>query len=333
MTEKNIYVLAFYCFTPIESPEEEVRRHKAFFEGRDAKARLYISQEGLNAQMSIAKDDALAYMEWLKSDPRFKEIEFKLHYADEHVFPKLTIKVRKQLVALDVAVDMRLTGEHVSADKWKEMLEERDEDTILLDVRNDYEWEIGHFEGAELPQLETFREFPKYVQKLKKEKDVNKTKVMMYCTGGIRCELYSALLKQEGFQNVYQLQGGVIKYGLQKGSDKWKGKLFVFDDRLAVPLKEGEKTEVISHCIHCKEKADSYYNCANMDCNELFISCKSCAEKQKGCCCEDCQSAPRLRPFDKELSPKPFRKWYHYREDKASLKAPSITPPLEPQRS
>ena len=127
----------------------------------------------------------------------------------------------------------------------------------------------------------------------------------MYCTGGIRCELYSALLKKEGFENVYQLDGGVIAYGQQEGNRHWKGKLFVFDERLAIPIDE-QKASPIAHCAFCKVSCDTYYNCANMDCNDLFIACSSCIEERKGACSDECYSAPRLRPFDARLGNKPF---------------------------
>ncbi|MBS0648699.1 MAG: rhodanese-related sulfurtransferase [Verrucomicrobia bacterium] len=307
----SYWVLAYYYFTSIKEPALEVLRHKEFFSTRDIKGRIYISHDGINGQMSASPDAAEEYIEWLRSDSRFKDIEFKIHTYPEHCFPRATVKVRPQLVAMDASYDMSKTGVHVSPEQWKKMLEERDEKTVLLDVRNDYEWELGHFEGAELPTLEQFREFPTYAKKLKEKCDPQKTKVMMYCTGGIRCEVYSALLKEEGFNEVYQLQGGIIKYGLQAGSKHWKGKLFVFDDRLAVPISEKEPAETISSCIHCKEKSDLYFNCANMDCNELFISCQACAEKTKGCCCPDCEAAPRVRPLQKGERPKPFRRLSH----------------------
>jgi UPF0176 protein len=301
-------VLAYYYFTPIENPACEVLRHKEFFSTRDIKGRIYISHEGINGQMSASPSAAEEYMEWLCSDPRFKGVEFKIHAHPEHCFPRMTVKTRPQLVAMDMLVDLRKTGKHVSPRQWKEMLEKRDENTLLLDVRNDYEWEIGHFEGAELPTLEQFREFPQYAKELKVKTDPQKTKVMMYCTGGIRCEVYSALLKEEGFDEVYQLQGGIIKYGQEEGSKHWKGKLFVFDDRLAVPISEKEPAEIISVCIHCPEKSDLYFNCANMDCNALFIACLKCAEKTKGCCCKACEEASRVRPFLVTERPKPFRR-------------------------
>lgn len=305
-------VLAYYYFTAIEDPAAEVARHHAFFEGRDATGRIYISHEGINGQMSAALSDAEQYIDWLRSDPRFADVEFKIHRYHENVFPRMTVKMKRQLVALDVPVSVSEGGQHVCAAEWRKMIEERDADTVILDVRNDYEWEIGHFEGAELPKLETFREFPSYAKRLREERDPTKTKVMMYCTGGIRCELYSALLKKEGFEQVFQLQGGVIKYGLEEGNEKWKGKLFVFDDRLAIPISEEGSAEIISRCARCQEPSDLYYNCANMDCNKLFICCPACAAALKGCCCVECQTGPRVRPFDKDAQPKPFRRKANY---------------------
>lgn len=303
------WVLAFYKFVPIERPEEEVAKHKAFFWGKDVTCRIYLGAQGINGQMSAVEEDAKSYIEWLHSDRRFKDVVFKIHYYHEQVFPRVTVKVRSQIVALDAVVDIEKTGEHVSSSEWRKMIEERDEDTLILDVRNDYEWELGHFEGAELPKLKTFREFPQYAKELSKTRDTKATKVMMYCTGGIRCELYSALLKQEGFEKVYQLNGGVIQYGLEEGSKKWDGKLFVFDDRLSIPLNEQDQGNVISKCRHCGTLSDLYYNCSNMDCNELFISCLPCAEKMQGCCCNVCETAPRVRPFQKTNKPKPFRRF------------------------
>jgi UPF0176 protein len=313
MSEKSplFHVLAYYSFTPVEDPRLEVLRHQEFLRDKDIRCRIYLSEEGINGQMSASIEASVAYQEWLRSDERFKEIVFKIHPHHEHAFPRATVKYRKQLVAIDESIDLSLAGERLSPERWKQMLKERDDDTLVLDVRNDYEWAIGHFEGAQLPTLETFRAFPQYARALKEERDPKKTKVMMYCTGGIRCELYSALMKKEGFEQVYQLDGGVINYGLEQGCDQWRGKLFVFDDRLAVPIDE-EMNEVISHCLHCQVPSDVYYNCANMDCNALFLACPECAEKWKGCCSEGCVDAERMRPYEREERPKPFRRACHY---------------------
>ncbi len=308
-------VVAFYCYTELEDPHLEVKRHHEFLKDLDARARTYIAYNGINGQMSFLKEHAYIYLDWLKSDPRYAAVNVKLDPYHEHIFPRVTVKFRPQLVALDYSPDLSNRGEHVSPEQWAKMLEEKDEDTLLIDVRNDYESEIGHFEGAERPKLKTYREFPAYAAALAEQKDPKKTKVMMYCTGGIRCETYSALLKEKGFEAVYQLDGGVINYGHQMGNKHWKGKLFVFDDRLSVPLSDDEH-ELISNCHTCGAATDAYYNCANMDCNELFLSCLDCAEKSRGCCSDECGQAQRVRPFEKMERPKPFRKWYNYADNK-----------------
>lgn len=307
--QKDFWIIAYYIFTPIMDPQGEVQRQQKFLEDKDVKCRIYVAHNGINAQMSASTIDAQAYIDWMRQDQRFKEVQFKIDFYHEHVFPKTAVKFRKQLVALDEKVDLSTTGKHLSPKEWKEMLENKDENVLLLDVRNQYEWEIGHFEVAELPLLKTFREFSPYAKNLKHQYDPTQTKVMMYCTGGIRCELYSSLLKKEGFKEVYQLEGGVINYGKQESTAHWKGKLFVFDDRLSVSIDE-KVDEVISRCFQCKELSDMYYNCANMDCNALFLCCFSCAKKLKGCCSNICMSAKRVRPHQiKEQRPKPFRRY------------------------
>lgn len=308
-------ILAFYCYTEIENPAREVKRHKRFLADLDAAARIYIAYNGVNAQMSLAASDVETYVDWLKEDPRFADVMIKIDPYHCHAFPRVAVKARKQLVALDLLPDLAHSGEHIAPEKWKKMLEERDENTIVIDVRNGYESEIGHFEGAQRPPLKTFREFPDYAEKLSQEKDPKKTKVMMYCTGGIRCETYSALLKEKGFDEVFQLEGGIINYGHKMGNQHWKGKLFVFDDRLSVPISEDDH-ELISECHVCKTPCDTYYNCANMDCNALFLSCPTCADELKGCCTEACTQTERVRPHEHVERPVPFRKWYKYAKDK-----------------
>ncbi len=303
-------VLAYYHFVPLQDPHGEVLEHKRFFESRDATCRIYISEEGINGQMSAAREDAQAYMDWMHGRPQFGGMEFKIHGWHEQVFPKLTIKYRKRLVAFDKAVDLEKRGKHLSPAEWKRMLES-DEKPILLDIRNEYEWKLGHFKGALLPPCETFRDFDQYAENLKQKADPHHTPIMMYCTGGIRCELYSAVLKERGFEKVYQLQGGIINYGLKQGTEHWLGKLFVFDDRLSIPITDAE-TPVIGRCHHCNTTTESYYNCANMDCNHLFLCCPDCLLQFAGCCKEECRNAPRVRPHHEQNAHKPFRKWYKY---------------------
>ncbi|MBA3815232.1 MAG: rhodanese-related sulfurtransferase [Parachlamydiaceae bacterium] len=310
--EQTHYILAYYHLTPISHPHEEVNLHKKFFLERDVTCRIYLSEQGINGQMSAIKADAEAYMNWMQKHPLFQNVKFKIHPYHENVFPRITVKYRKQLVALDADWKPSERGEHVSPEKWQDMLDSQ-ENKILLDVRNEYEWKVGHFEGAELPACETFREFTAYADSLKEKINSKKTPVMMYCTGGIRCELYSAILKERGFEKVYQLDGGVIGYGLEQGNKHWLGKLFVFDDRMAVPISEKEPASpVIGKCHFCAIDNEQYYNCANIDCNNLFLCCPDCLKAFTGCCCLECQQGPRLRPFHEQTAHKPFRRWHHY---------------------
>lgn len=312
----NYHILAFYCITRVDDPDQLILEHKHLFKTLDVKSRIYISEDGINGQMSASPEASAHYQEWLKSYEIFQNIEFKIHIHHEHAFPRAIVKYRKQLVALDHPIDFSYRANHASTQEWKTMLETKDANTLVIDVRNRYESKVGYFEGSELPQVDTTREFAAYTEELKKRVDPKKTKVYMCCTGGIRCELYSAYMAQEGFEHIKQLDGGIIKYGLEQGNQHFKGKLFVFDDRMVVPISS-DPTEPVGTCQFCSQPSDSYYNCANMDCNELFLSCPKCIETQKGCCCAECQQAPRLRPFDKNQGAKPFKKAHFYREKTA----------------
>lgn len=303
---KNIYyALAYYLIGPISNPEEEVALHKSFFTDRDVSCRVYISEDGINGQLSAHIADAEAYMNWLRSRPDFANIRFKIHEINSNIFPRITVKYRKSLLGLDCPVDWSLRGEHISPEDWKNKLLEGK--SLVLDVRNNYEWKIGHFENAVLPDLKTFREFPDYAEKLAQERGID-IPVMMYCTGGIRCEFYSAIMMEKGFKTIYQLDGGVIAYGLTVGQDLWKGKLFVFDDRLAVPISSGVDAIPITECQDCGCPSDVYYNCANVKCNRLFISCQECVNKHGCCCSEDCIVSSTVRLYDSSLGNRPFRR-------------------------
>lgn len=306
-------ILAYYLFTSIENPQEEVALHKFFLGNKDATARIYISEEGINGQLCLEKSHASEYMNWMHHRTLFKDIHFKVHSFHEHVFPRLTIKYRKQLVGLDKTVDMNKVGKHISPEEWKTCLEKK-EDFLFLDVRNHYEWLVGHFEGSISPNCETFREFDAYANQLAETRDKSKP-IMMCCTGGIRCELYSSLLKEKGFDQVYQLEGGIINYGLKEGSKHWLGKLFVFDDRLTVPISD-EEAPVIGKCHLCDVSSENYFNCANMDCNALFLCCQECLPKYSGCCSEVCKDSERLRPYHHQNPHKPFRRWHEYFKEK-----------------
>ncbi len=311
----HYWALAYYHFFPIENPHVEIKSYKNFFENKNIKGRIYISKEGINAQISAREEDGKKFIEWLKKDARNSELKIKVQLCKEHAFYKTTVKFKEQLVAFDQEVDLHNTAEKVSPEKWQKMLENKDAQTFLLDVRNAYESEVGYFQGAIKPKLNFFREFAPYIEELKKMMDPEKDTLMMYCTGGIRCEYYSAFLKKKGFKKMCQLDGGVINYGNKVGSKFWQGKLFVFDDRMITPISE-DNTETLSLCFHCRKPTDIYYNCANMDCNELFLSCRECSKLLKGLCSDSCAQG-RVRPFDSSECPVPFRRFPH--EEKLKL--------------
>jgi UPF0176 protein len=314
-----IKVLAYYAFTKVDEPQKFIKEHKSFLEELEGKGRIYVSEEGINAQCSVPKKNLEAYSARVLQI--FPTADIKVHDHFSHPFAKLIVKYRKQLVAMDKEVDTSIKGVHLEPADWENMCRDKDDSTIIIDTRNDYEWKVGHFEGALLPELDTFRKFPEYAEKLKEKYDTENTKVMMYCTGGIRCELYSSLMLKMGFKKVYQLKGGIIRYGLENGNKAWKGKLFVFDDRMVVPISKDAATP-ISVCQFCNVEVDQYFNCANMDCNALILSCPDCIDQRKGCCCESCLETGRVRPFSISTVTTPFRKLSHEEKKQLSQKEP-----------
>lgn len=308
-------VYAFYHFSQLEDLAQLVKKWQKELEEMDVRGRIYMHQQGVNAVCSLPKEHKELFESWVRKDARFADVFFKLHTWHEHTFARLNVRQRPYLVALDQEVDPSQGAEHISPQEWKEMLDQRDENTIVLDVRNQYEYELGHFEGAIAPNCKTFRDYIPVIEELAQKHDLEKTKVMMSCTGGIRCEIFSPLMKKVGFKNVYQLDGGVINYGLEVGNEHWKGKLFVFDDRMSIDICDKESAP-IADCHFCQSKCEDVYNCANMDCNKMFFACPDCLSEQEGCCCKECQSAPRARPLKEQNPHRPFRRWYHYRQNK-----------------
>lgn len=286
-TIKRITV-SFYRYVIIEQPQE--LRGQLFKQWNELKilGRIYIAHEGINAQMSVPEENWEHFKEQLYSDFHFKDIPFKIAIEDNgKSFYKLAIKVRPKIVAdgLDEgSFDVTNVGRHLSAKEFNQAME--NPNTIVVDMRNHYESEVGHFIGAVCPDADTFREeLPLVIEELKDKKD---KKILMYCTGGVRCEKASAYLKHHGFQDVNQLYGGIIDYVRQIKSEKlpskFIGKNFVFDERVGERITD----DVIAQCHQCGVPCDTHVNCANDDCHLLFIQCPDCAEKMKGCCTPEC---------------------------------------------
>lgn len=286
--------VSFYRYVIIENPQE--LRDELFKQWNDLKifGRIYLAKEGINAQMCVPEFSWDEFKEKLHAHPYFKNIPFKIAVEDDgKSFYKLAVKVRKKIVAdglNDGAFDVTNVGNHLTAKEFNEAMSLPE--TIVVDLRNHYESEVGHFEGAIMPQADTFREeLPMVTDLLKDKKD---KKVLLYCTGGIRCEKASAYFKHQGFKDVNQLYGGIIEYARQIKQEnipsKFKGKNFVFDERLGERITD----DIISECHQCGEKCDTHTNCKNDDCHLLFIQCEKCAEKYAGCCSEKCKEIAAL---------------------------------------
>jgi UPF0176 protein len=301
-------VILYYHFYKIENAEKFCKEHKKVMSDLDLKGRVYMGIEGLNGTLAGTPEQIEAYKKYVWSLEGFEETEFKTEESDVIPFAKLVCKVRDEIVSIHVdELDPNNGGNYMSPSEWRETMESG-EDYIMIDVRNNYESKVGHFEGAITPDVENFHEFPKWLEEadLPKEK-----KVLMYCTGGIRCEKFSVLMKEKGWDDVNQLHGGILKYKHEEGGEHYKGKCFVFDDRLVVPVNEGN-LQPIARCEITGQPADSYINCANMECNKLFVCSEEGASLMEGCCSEECKQSEFKRPFDPEQAFKPFRKWYNY---------------------
>jgi UPF0176 protein len=300
-------VLLYYKFFKIEDPQKWRDEHQLFCEKREIKGRVFFAHEGINGTVAGTIEACEEYKSFLKSIPGCETISFKEEHSKKVPFEKLKTKVRPYILNMgfkpeDDVDPSSVTGNHLEPHEWRQVLES-DADYVLLDIRNNYESEIGHFKGAICPDLEGFTDFPAWVKDLDNYKD---KKVLMYCTGGIRCEKYSSLMIKEGFKDVNQLNGGILNYKNKEDGAHFEGKCFVFDDRLAVDINKNSET--ISKCFHCKEKEDKYINCANMECNKLFIICDDCAKKYAATCSEDCLNSGKNRPYDAENFRIPFRK-------------------------
>lgn len=285
--------VSFYRYVSIEDPD--LYRDYLYKEWSElgCMGRIYLAEEGVNAQMSVPVEYWNEFIQFLGEDRYLSDVPLKVAVEDDgKSFYKLKVKVRNKIVADgldDNTFNPWDTGNHLSAEEFNKAIENG---AIVVDMRNHYESEVGHFKGAILPDADTFRDELKMVEEILEGKE--NQKILMYCTGGIRCEKASAYFKHLGFNDVNQLQGGIIEYAHQvekQGLDnKYVGKNFVFDERLGERISD----EVIAHCHQCGEPCDTHVNCANLECHLLFIQCDDCKERYDACCSDDCQEVIHL---------------------------------------
>ncbi|KZZ82703.1 oxygen-dependent tRNA uridine(34) hydroxylase TrhO [Bacillus sp. SJS] len=293
MSTKPYRVLLYYNYVTIEDPEEFAASHLAFCKELELKGRILVANEGINGTVSGSFEQTEAYMNAMKNDARFADMVFKIDEADQHAFKKMHVRPRKELVTLRLEDDVNpkeITGKYYSPKEFHEALQQ--EDTIVLDARNDYEYDLGHFRGAIKPDIHAFRELPDWIRENKEL--LEGKKILTYCTGGIRCEKFSGFLLKEGFEDVAQLHGGIVTYGkdAEVQGDLWDGQCYVFDERISVPVNRKEHV-IVGKDYFTGEPCERYTNCANPVCNKQILASVENEEKHYRSCSEECLVHPR----------------------------------------
>ena len=296
---KQRLTLSFYAYAKIKNPQQFRDDLFIAWNALDALGRIYVANEGINAQMNVPAENFEAFRDTLEAYDFMKGIRLNVAVEqDDHSFLKLTIKVRHKIVAdglNDETFDVTNIGIHLKAKEFNQILD--DPNTIVVDFRNHYESEIGHFKGAITPDVETFRESLPIINEQLQDHKEDKN-LVMYCTGGIRCEKASAYFKHQGFKNVYQLEGGIIQYAKQIKEEglesKFIGKNFVFDHRLGERITD----DIVSQCHQCGKPCDNHTNCENEGCHLLFIQCDECKSAMENCCSTECQEIIHMSLVD-----------------------------------
>lgn len=296
MTNNNEFrVLLYYKYVNIENPEEFTAKHLAYCKNLGILGRILISSEGINGTLSGTVEQTNKYMEDIKKDPRFADMMFKIDEADKHAFAKMHVRARNEIVNLSLEDDINpneLTGNYLKPEQWLEAMQ--DPNTVVIDARNDYEFDLGHFRGAVRPEIRNFRQLPEWIRQNKEQFEGKK--ILTYCTGGVRCEKFSGWLVREGFEDVHHLQGGIHTYGtdeVTKGQ-LWDGKMYVFDERISVPVNRVEEV-VVGKDFFTGEPCERYVNCGNPDCNKQIIISEETEAKYLRACSHECRVSLRNR--------------------------------------
>ena len=275
-------ILLYYRFTPLADPEAVKLWQRTLCEGLNLRGRILISRQGINGTVGGDIDDLKGYIKETKKLPGFRDIVFKWSDGSREDFPRLRVRHRRELVGFknsddefDVDMDGVIGGgEHIKPHEVNDLVEKYGDDVVFFDGRNAHEAKIGKFKNAIVPNTNTSRDF---IRELESDKydDIKDKKIITYCTGGVRCEVISAMMKKRGFKDVYQIDGGIVKYGEAYGDDGlWEGALRVFDDRMTVEFSDHAKT--IGECVHCGGKTSNFENCALAECNNLVLICENC---------------------------------------------------------
>lgn len=292
---KDYRVLLYYFYTTIEDPAEFSAQHLEKCKELELKGRILVATEGINGTVSGTIEATNAYMELMQNDPLFKGIVFKIDEVEGHAFKKMHVRPRPELVNLSLEDDVNpheITGEYLSPAQFLEQMQR--EDTVVLDVRNTYEYDVGHFRGAIRPEVDNFRDTPQWVRENRELFEGKR--VLTYCTGGIRCEKFSGWLKREGFEDVGQLHGGIATYGKdpETKGQLWDGQMYVFDERLTVPINQVEHV-VVGRDHFDGTPCERYINCANPECNKQILTSEENEAKHLGGCTIECTKHERNR--------------------------------------
>ena len=292
-TPGDFEVLLYYHYFRPGDPERYFQVHQELCQRLGLRGRILIGNEGINGTVSGPVEVTNLYRRILNRDPRTRSMPFKIDRVDGHVFPKLSVKFRSEIVTLGLEPEddidpNEITGKKLQPAEWEVAIQ--DPGAVIIDGRNDYEAAIGHFRGAICPDIENFRDFPDWLREHADE--LRGRRILTYCTGGIRCEKLSGLLVREGFDDVSQLDGGIIRYSQDpetRGRD-FDGLCYVFDERVAVEVNHTETRRLVSHCRHCGEPSARYRNCAWPPCNAQIFLCESCETAVGRFCDEACRA-------------------------------------------
>lgn len=281
-------ILLYYCFTPLADPEAVMLWQRTLCESLGLTGRIIVSRHGINGTVGGSLASCKTYVRRTREYPGFRDMEFKWSQGSAADFPKLSVKVREEIVSFgapdEVEVDSHGvvgTGTHLTPTALHELVEEKGDDLVFFDGRNAMEAQIGRFKGAIVPDVETTHDFIRELESGKYD-DLKHKPVVTYCTGGIRCEVLSALMKNRGFEEVYQLDGGIVRYGEHFGdSGLWEGSLYVFDRRMHMEFSEESKT--LGRCVRCEAPTNDFHNCSQGECRKQILLCGSCAGSEARC--------------------------------------------------